>query len=242
MNKGSELKDHLIGPLKIKKNEYLNILNNLGLVEKYIYDAIINGQEAPYKKIEQDTQLAKIRINKLDMYIKEIIFNNSIFINYKNLTHLVPEIKLIINAIDDDKKISELKPTINDYLKKFESFKQIYYNDYFAISNFLLEFLLDNILKIMSYFEKNINKKTANEFVIFLIHNIINMEKTSSSLREFKAALIEAIHDTNKQEVFDHDQSRMYDALSKGKKDKYSYEDVDMNPQELDAGSYNSNL
>lgn len=237
LNKGSELKDSMISGMKIKKTEYTNMILNIGLSEKSNYENIMNGSENPYTI--EDKNMYDIRINKLDIYIKEIIFNNSILINHKNLAFVPPEIKLILDQTS--KSFAKLENPLSDYFDKYKKIKLLFQNNTKEIANFLLEYLLKGLIINMDYFNKNIDKKTSDEFSIYLINNIINMEKVSSNLKEAKAAAIEAMQSTE-DIVPDHDQSRMYDDLVKGKKDKYSFEGVDMDAPELDSGNYNSDL
>jgi hypothetical protein len=265
VQKGSQLKEKIIGPLKVKKTEYYNMLINLGLVEKIDYEEIINGKENPYKKLEFSPTLPKIRINKLDIYIKELIFDYTILINYKNLSALPLEIKIIINEMSGGasgaggiggkelENISKLdlfntlysKKTNLEYFKIFDLLKQYYYQNDVAVSQFLLEYLCSVILSMLSQLEKNIGKKFAHEFLIYIINKIFLMEKASSKLKESKSAAIEAtqkldlIDNPNMQ---DHTSSRSYDDLVQGNVDKFSYNEFDFGDPGLDSGAHNSNL
>lgn len=253
--KGSQLQDAVIGSLKVRKPEYYNMLINIGLVEKSDYEHIINGTDTPYKKIESNKLLAEARIGKVDMYIKEIIFEYNIFMNYKNLSNLPLEIKVIIDNCDNKEMSNILKlPIINeifyiiknvDYFNTIKYIRQLYYGDDVTVSQFLIEYLFQLILNIMYYLEKNISKKISQEFIIYLINKIFLMEKFSSKLKESKSAAIEATQkidindDINMQ---DHNQSRIYDDLVSGEVDKYSTRSFDYGPVSLDAGGHNSDM
>lgn len=259
MQKGSTLKDSVISALKVKKQEYYNMLINIGLVEKIDYDLIINGSENPYKKLSTNKAFAKTRCSKIDLYIKELIFDYTILLNYKNLSVLPLEIKIIVEN-SDQKEIQNLSKLNNifdivtllknkssnyDYFELLMYIKQLYSEDDVKISEFMLEYLYQGIIDIQQHLEKTLGKKTASEFIIYFINKMITIEKTSSKLKESKSAAIEAsqkldlIDDSNMQ---DHSQTRMYDDLIKGnQKSQYEY-DFDYEDPGLDAGGHNINM
>lgn len=254
MKNGSQLRDSRIGSLKVKKPEYYNMFVNLGLAERFDYENIVNGTESPYKKISEGSKdpasdvLANIRINKLDLYIKEIIFDYTILINNKNLSNLPLEIKIIVDGSDPKEvsNISKLPSNMNNKINYFDTFKfvrQLYSSSPVKVSEFLMEYICQILLNLLQLMEKTIGKKTSQEFIIYLINKLFAMEKASSKLKEAKSAAIEA---TQKPDIIDeanmqdHSNSRMYDDLTKGnKKGNYDY-DFDMDPIPLDAGNYNS--
>jgi len=249
LQKGSVLKEAVVKPLKLKKTEYYNVLINLGLVEKYVYEEIINGKSAPYKEIDPVSALA--RISKLDIYIKEIIFDYNILFNYKNLVNLPLETKVIIDSMsaEEIKSITKLKPLSEisrfniDYFETIKLIRQQYYDNHVVVSQFLLEYLCQLLLNLLSYLEKTFSKKIAQEFLIYLINKTLTMEKVSAKLKESKSAAIEATQKTDLIDVVpDHDQSREFDNLVKGNIDQFSYEGSDISSIDLDAGGYNSNM
>lgn len=251
MQKGSAIRESGVEVFKYKKTEYFNILTNLGLMEKYDFEKILSGLENPSRSFNENVQLQYARIDKLDIYIKEIIFNYTILVNYKNMSHLPIHIKNIIGECNSSELAGIHRlPTINQiyengnykvsYFQILRTVRETFADEPLKIAEFLLKYWCELIINILIIFEKNVSKKIAQEIVIFLINNAINMEKTTSMLKESKSAEVEAMH---KQDLMDsgvmqdHDQSRSFDGLASGKS---NYEmDFDYTDPGLDAGSFN---
>ena len=241
---------NIITVVKIKKTEYYNILINLGLIEKYEYDKIINGSDTPYKIVDDNDILQQTRINKLDIYIKELIFDYTTLINYRNLSNLAVDIKNITELASSTElakllKLHTIKEVFSfgtklDYFQLIKAIKQIHSTSNLIISQFLLEYLCQLILHIRLYLE-TLSKKISDNFISYFISKLIAMERSSSKLKEAKSMLIEATQnqDMDDPNLADHDNSRVYDDLVKGNVDQYSYEGSDISPIDLDAGSYN---
>lgn len=240
--------DMLVGN-RYKKPEYFNIILNMGLAERYDYDTIIDGTQNP--STNKDNLSILSRINKLDIYIKEIIFDYTILNNYKNMSSLPVEIKSLLDVIDS-KDVNNLFSLTN--VKDLFNFDtKLSYFDLLNVANqefkdksivalFLLEYLYRLLLEINNEIQKKVGKKNANEILSYFINKLINIEKSSAKLKEVKLMLIEASQkiDVNDSSMVDNDQSRTYDDLVKGNVDQFSYETSDIAPMSLDAGSYNS--
>lgn len=241
------------GEFKYKKNEYYNILANLGLSEKYDYEKIIEGIESPISNLSNSTSLQLSRINKLDIYIKEIIFTYTIFKNYKNLPNLPFYLKnLIDNASSQELENIQKLTNFRDihlfdfkfnYFDTFNLIREYFYGNNLKISEFLMEYFCQLILLLLVNIEKNISKKISQGFITIIIIQIINIEKSTAKLKESKSAEVEAKQGTeliDEMVMQDHEQSRSYDGLVKGKS-KYEY-DFDFTDPGLDAGNYNSTI
>jgi hypothetical protein len=230
--------EQVAGALKMpKKGQYLRAWQNLGLVENYIYDSVLNGEENPSDSSDQFSILA--RITRLDIYIKEFIFAYNILINYRNMPSLPVEMKMIFDSLDSATlssiaKLPELfeerKPS---YFELLREIKYLYYKpgEYGQVADYLLEYLIHEILDIQNILDKQVSKKFSQGFIEYLISRIIRMERISSKLKEQKAAAVEAAQKTTKEDdpnMQDHFQSRAYDDLVAANEiDKYSYEGMD---------------
>lgn len=255
MQKGSQIREANIEIFKYKKTEYYNIISNLGLIEKYDFEKILNGTDNPSRTFLESTILQFARIDKIDIYIKEIIFNYTILLNHKNLPHPPLDIKLIIKECNNQELSGIQKlPTINSihlmgykysYFQVIKIVRETFYDNPIKIAEFLLEYFCQLLLHLLMIIEKHVSKKISQEMIIFLISNIIHMEKITSKIKESKSAEIEAIHKPDLIDdgvMQDHDQSRSYDGLIKGNKvSDYEY-DFDFSDPGLDAGNYNSQM
>ena len=208
-----------------KKNEIINMVNNLGMCDDFIYDDIMVGKENPSKNIDK---YVNIRKNKLNIYIVDVINDYSIIVNNKTLINLDYNIKLLVEGVTIKSDLSF------DYLTKKSELDIYFYNKPLEYGNYLLEFLCKTIINIYNSFKYN--PEFSNKYLIYTLNKIFETEKLTSKLKEAKRVLIEA-QQTETKEVFDVSNNEKPD-----KNDKFSYDDLDMDAPDLDAGFYNMDL
>jgi hypothetical protein len=222
---------------KLKKTEYFNMLNNMGLSERLEYDKIITGAENPSKKVDSLATLARTRITRLETYIAELIADYHIMQNYKNLPTLPLEIKTLLGlapgGLGKIDQIIYMYPSVESKLSYYEWQKNIrymYVDTPATIANFLLECLYTLLLNILVHLTKKVNIKFAEGFMGYFINKIINMEKNVAKMKEQKAASIEAsqkISTADEAAMQDHSQSREFDSEALAAEDQFSYEGMD---------------
>ncbi len=246
----SKTSQYVQNSMKLKKTEYFNMVLNMGLSERYEYELIMSGAEMPYKTINENPDLTSIRIHKLDIYIKEIIYDYTTLLNYKNLMQISPEMKSVLDSSShvELEKVSKLPNIRAVYsignMTYFDIIKIIRRLDPVLTSDFLLEYILQLILMIYTKLH-DVSAKFAQGYFIYMISKIFNDDRSAAKMKEAKAAAIESIQqpdlidDPNMQ---DHRQSRIDDDLVKpGKKTDFDY-DFDYEPQSLDVGGYNQTM
>jgi len=224
---------------QLKKSAYHNIWQNLGMVENSDYDQILSGSDNPSSRL--DHLLVEMRINHVDMYIKELLYDYYTLINYKNLAIPPLEIKTVLDAAgsNDIEKLAKL-PTLpgDTYFAVLEEIRFLYDKpgEEAHMAEFLLEYLIRNILFVYTNISNIVSKKLGNAFVAYFIGKIIKVEKTSSKLKDQKAAAIEASQvvdsplDVNESNMKDNEQSRSFDGLVPADQvDKFSYDEMDYN-------------
>lgn len=226
---------------KIKPAKYRNIWMNLGICENYDYDKIISGAENPSKNVNESKNLSQMRINHIDIYIKELIFDYYLLINYKNMPTLPLEIKVIID-VGTATELEQLRKfgDFNTYLESsyedlVEAAREIF--TYTNLANFLMELLIRAILGIRTALDA-VSKKMANTFIAYIIAKIIQMERATALMKEQKAAAIEATQKTDPNadpNMVDNRQSTDFDDLvAPDAVDKFSYEGMDYDGQNDD--------
>lgn len=222
---------------KMKKTEYYNVLINIGLLEKFEYDAIMSGAEMPHKAMDDATALT--RIYRLDLYIKEVIFDYMTLVNADHMATIPGDLKFVDDK--DQKAVSELPSIGEAYRDYFSLIQQVRRSrSPVEVSQYLLEYFFQMLLTLLKYLER-VSKKFANDFVVHCINKFMNTEKTTCKLKDYKNALIEATQrvDTNEANLQDHSESRVYDDLVKGKKSDFEY-DFDYESESLDTGGHSS--
>jgi hypothetical protein len=220
-----------------KKIQYSRAWQNLGLIENYDYDKVLSGEENPSAKINQFS--AQARVTRLDIYLKEFIFDYNILINYRNMAIIPVDLKLIMEGLAPSslEAISKLPKFGSEY---FQVYKEIRYRflgeekgigDFEQVANFLLEYLIKELLKFQLLLNKQVGKEFGNEFLGYIIGKLFRMERVSAKLKEQKAAAVEAAQKISSEDdpnMQDHFQSRSFDGLvPAGEADKYSYEGMD---------------
>jgi len=226
---------------QLKKNFYTNLWKNIGMVEDYEYDQILNGTEDPSSK--KTKALVLMRVNRLDIYIKELMFDYYTLHNYKNLSAPPIYIKNIVDSsgLTELDKLGKLPKTLEpEYFSTLKEIKYLYVEDENKISEFLLEYFVQKILFVQSALY-SVSKKFSNNFILYFIGKIIRMEKTSSKLKDQKAAAVEATQkmvDNNELNMQDHTESRSFDGLvPSSQADKYSYNEIDYDGENEDINT-----
>jgi hypothetical protein len=223
------------GSKKVKKTEYFNMLANLGLVENYEYDDIINGKATPYKDKNIETDSVSLsRINALQTYISELIYDYTIMQNYKNLPSISLEMKSVISnatgTITLPDSIVDMTVNGHNYYEWLKGIKLLYgKGSYYKIAEFLLECLYTMIMKVLVAITKKNNIKLAEAFVVYFLEKIIRLERNISKMKEQKVASIEATHKTAIEDdanMQDHRQTKAYDGLV-ADPDNFNYDNMD---------------
>lgn len=223
---------------KVKKTEYFNMLNNLGLTERLEYDRVMSGAETPYKDMEKSKPLTYSRINRLSIYIAELISDYHIMQNYKNLPTVPLDIKNILGlatgGLGKIDQIVTMYPAPDSKFTYYDWSKYIRYlyfvDDPKQMAHFLLECFYTILLNVLVHLTKKVNIKFAEAFVGYFLNKIINMERNVSKMKEQRAASIEAgqkIATTDDPNMQDHGQSREFDSDAALADDKFSYEGMD---------------
>jgi hypothetical protein len=213
-----------IQSITITKQEYTNIISNLGLITGYDYDQIKKGTKTPSKNLTPTSAL--IRRNIIHPYVQTILIELSKIVNpiFKD-----PTLNKILDQINKA-EVTKLDPTIiqkemgnyyeiSQYLNTLDPIKQAEYT---------YEYLLKLILKIHQIMDKS-KSKYKNDITIYLINLIIAADESTSRVKPQRAAAIEATNQTNKDpNIVDNDQSRMFDTLvDPDASDKYGFEEMD---------------
>jgi hypothetical protein len=221
---------------RLKKTAYHNIWQNMGITENSDYDQIMNGVDNPSASLSGDKILIGMRINRIDIYIKELMFDYYGLINYKNVSVPSVNIKNIVDSVGVEiaSKLSKLPILPGEgYFSDLQRMKFLYFQqgDEIHISEFELEYLIQTLLFVYSSMINNAGKKLGNEFMLYFLDKLIKMEKTSSKLKDQKTAAVEASQKTNDENELntqDHTQSRAFDGLiTADQVDNYSYENID---------------
>jgi hypothetical protein len=219
---------------KFKRPGYTHIWQNLGMVENYDYDKVISGDENPSALMETSPELIMMRINRLDIYNKEFLFDYDVFMNHKNMPSIPLEIKSILDTMNtsDLAKVKNLPDLDGNYFSNLRDIRYLYNypEKHINIANFLLENLIHVMLHVMGIMGKTLNKKIAHEFFMMELNKILQSERTSSKMKDQKAAAVEAQTplDMNQLNMEDHFQSRSFDGIvADDQGDKFSLNDMD---------------
>lgn len=220
-------------PLAIQKPVFINIIMNLGLSEGQYYDDIMAGKIAPYQNVADDDNVALARISRLSSYIQELIIDQNLLRNYKNINDKSPLNDIIKKTSGYLSNVKKLGYDANSdtfisekYYIALNEMKILYYKpgSYVKIAEFLFDTLFKMLLSIIR------DHPPLNIFIVYYIGKLINYEKSVGKLKEKKAAKIAATsaYDANADNLVDNADTKDYDGLvSEADLEKSMYSEMD---------------
>ena len=212
--------------MTLSKQEYTNIINNMGMLTGYDYDQIRRGTKTPSKSITPE--LARIRRTTIHPYIQTILI----------------ELARIVNPCDRDPSLDKIMDQLNKTeLAKLDPSliqKQLGSIPYYEVSqylnsvdpiiqaNYTYEYLMQLILAVHQTMSKS-KSKYKFDITIYLIRLIIDADELTTRIKPQRAAALEATNQpTRDPNTVDNDQARTFDKLvDPDASDKYGYEEMD---------------
>ncbi len=186
----------------ITKNEFYNLIINIGITKDHILDEIKNGKSSPYIELDSNSYKCLERRNMLHPLIQNIISDTSTLSNIKNIASIPSGLQNINDPNLSKINISQIMNNVSDKLElKKNSYYEIAkrllvtYNDApINISNITLAYLLYLIIEIQSYMRSiNIAGNMITEFVLFILHGLMVNIDISCRLSSEKMVIMAAI-------------------------------------------------
>jgi hypothetical protein len=208
----------------LNKQEYTNLIANLGLLTGYDYDQIKRGTKNPSKLLTQHSSL--IRRTILHSYVQTIIIELSKIVNPSSRDPTLDKILDQMNKADLTKLAPELiQHELGSY---YEASNYIATLEPTIQANYTYEYLLQLILSIYQTLNKT-KSKYKNDIVIYLTNLILNADESTARIKPQRAAAVEATSQSSKDpNIVDNDHSRMFDTLvDPDASDKYGFEEMD---------------
>lgn len=231
---GSDIEGTLLKGMGLTKNEYVNMINNLGLTHDIEYDLIKKGTKDPSLtlKVKNDVDEAACfkRRNALHPYIQGINLLMGIIANHEyEHDH---ELKLMFESASK----TDIAKFVS--LNGISLYKEKYYNLYNQIQsdldpymqaqwmyNYLLRLIME-IIKTMKSFAPAVSK----HILVYILRDIIGAEDAASKLKAQRRTEVEAQQSTGEVDpnMIDNSNTRAYDDIvDPDASDKYGYEEMD---------------
>lgn len=220
------------------KNEYTNVITNLGLILDVDFDVIKKGIKTPAKDLTARPDLCIKRRTMLHPAIQTLLIEISRIKNHETLSQNLQSSQLLAILTVANDKDKHLLSQLD--CKKLQS--DLYKNNYYELSQYLIgnmipidqadftyEYMLTLILSVQKLIKTiKLSAKLQTEIIFHLVIATIKDEEFFSKLKPQKKAEVDALVMSNDPNTVDNDQSRQFDQLvDPDAADKYGYEEMD---------------